>query len=202
MPQRAEYHPEVDTGIHVMMVLDMSAQLNAPLSVRFACLMHDLGKGTTPADILPRHHAHEERSADLANAVCDRWRIPNDMHELAVLVAREHGNIHRSKELNASALLRLFERCDAIRKPLRFEEALFACECDARGRLGFEDRAYPQRARLSTALQTVLDVKTGPIAGAAAKRGLKGEAIGAAVADARREALREWLAAEEVEQQP
>ena len=202
VPQRAEYHPEVDTGIHVMMVLDMSAQLNAPLSVRFACLMHDLGKGTTPADILPRHHAHEERSADLANAVCDRWRIPNDMHELAVLVAREHGNIHRSKELNASALLRLFERCDAIRKPLRFEEALFACECDARGRLGFEDRAYPQRARLSTALQTVLDVKTGPIAGAAAKRGLKGEAIGAAVADARRDALREWLAAEEVEQQP
>lgn len=193
VPQRAEYHPEVDTGVHVMMVVDMAARLNAPLDVRFACLMHDLGKGTTPPDILPRHHAHEERGVDLANAVCDRWRVPNDLHELAVLVAREHGNIHRSAELNAAALLRLFERCDALRKPQRFADALFACECDARGRLGFEDRAYPQRARLWSALQSVLTVKTGPIAGAAAKRGLKGEAIGAAVADARRDALRGWL---------
>ncbi len=197
VPQRAEYHPEVDTGVHVMMVIDMAAKLQAPLEVRFASLMHDLGKGTTPADILPRHINHEERGVDLVNTVCDRWRVPNDLHELAVLVAREHGNIHRSKELNASALLRLFERCDAVRKPQRFADALFACECDARGRLGFEDRAYPQRARLNAALQAVLDVKTGPIAGAAAKRGLKGEAIGAAVADARREALRQWLAAEE-----
>ena len=197
VPQRAEYHPEVDTGIHVMMVVDMAAQLQAPLEVRFACLMHDLGKGTTPADLLPRHHAHEERSVDLVNAVCDRWRVPNDLHELAVLVAREHGNIHRSQELNANAMLRLFERCDAIRKPERFKDALFACECDARGRLSFEDRPYPQRQRLTSALQSVLDVKTGAIAGAAAKRGLKGEAIGAAVADARREALREWLAREQ-----
>lgn len=131
------------------------------------------------------------------NAVCDRWRVPGDLHELAVLVAREHGNIHRSKELNATALLRLFERCDAVRKPQRFAEALWACECDARGRLGFEERPYPQRERLWGALQAVLAVKTGPIAGAAAKRGLKGEAIGAAVADARREALRNWLSAEQ-----
>ena len=197
VPQRAEYHPEVDTGVHVMMVVDMAAQLHAPLEVRFACLMHDLGKGTTPADILPRHIEHEARSVDLVNGVCDRWRVPNDLHELAVLVAREHGNIHRSKELGAGAMLRLFERCDAIRKPARFEEALFACECDARGRLGFENNAYPQRARLTSALQAVLEVKTGPIAGAAAKRGLKGEAIGAAVADARREALRTWLSTNE-----
>ncbi|QIL81902.1 multifunctional CCA addition/repair protein [Diaphorobacter sp. HDW4A] len=196
VPQRAEYHPEVDTGVHVMMVVDMSAQLHTPLGVRVASLMHDLGKGTTPADILPRHIAHEERSVDLVNSVCDRWRVPNDLHELAVLVAREHGNIHRSKELSPGALLRLFERCDAIRKPARFEEALFACECDARGRLGFENNPYPQRTRLTHALQAVLDVKTGPIAGAAAKRGLKGEAIGAAVADARREALRIWLSNE------
>lgn len=197
VPQRAEYHPEVDTGVHVMMVLEMASRLGAPLDVRFACLCHDFGKGTTPADLLPRHHAHEERSVDLVNAVCDRWRVPGDLHELAVLVAREHGNIHRSKELNATALLRLFERCDAVRKPQRFAEALWACECDARGRLGFEERPYPQRERLWGALQAVLAVKTGPIAGAAAKRGLKGEAIGAAVADARREALRNWLSAEQ-----
>lgn len=193
VPQRAEYHPEVDTGVHAMMVLDMAAQLDAPLNVRFACLCHDFGKGTTPADVLPRHHDHESRSVDLLEQVCERWRVPNDARELAVVVAREHGNIHRSGDLNASAMLRLFERCDAIRKPERFEHALLACECDARGRLGFANHPYPQRTRLRSALQSVLDVATAPIAAAAARRGLKGEAIGLAIADARRDALREWL---------
>lgn len=193
VPQRAEFHPEVDTGVHVMMVLDMSARLAAPLGVRLACLCHDLGKGTTPPAILPRHHAHEQRSVGLTHALCERWRVPNDLRELAVLVAREHGNIHRSQELDARALLRLLERCDAVRKPQRFADALLACECDARGRLGFENRPYPQRERLAGALRAVLEVRTGPVAAAAMQRGLKGEAIAAAIADARREALRAWL---------
>ena len=150
VPQRADYHPEIDTGIHVMMVLDMAARLNAPLPVRFACLVHDLGKGTTPADVLPKHIGHEERSAKLAKGVCQRLRIPTECRELADVVAREHGNIHRSGDFNAAAIVRLLERCDAFRKPLRFADILLACECDARGRLGLNESAYPQRPRLGS----------------------------------------------------
>ena len=119
--------------------------------------------------------------------------MPNDCKELAEVVAREHGNIHRSHELNPAALLRLLERCDAIRKPGRFEEALLACECDARGRLGFEQTPYPQRQRLSGALQAALAVETAPVAQAAAQRGLKGKAIGDAVSKAREQAVANWL---------
>jgi tRNA nucleotidyltransferase (CCA-adding enzyme) len=164
VPQRAEYHPEIDTGVHLMMVLDMSARLGAGLPVRFACLCHDLGKGTTPADVLPRHIGHEERSARLLRGVCERWRVPRDCRELADVVAREHGNIHRSEGLGAAALLRLLERCDALRRPERFDEVLLACECDARGRLGFGEQAYPQRARLQGALQAAQSVDSGVIA--------------------------------------
>jgi tRNA nucleotidyltransferase (CCA-adding enzyme) len=192
VPQRAEYHPEVDCGVHAMLVLDMSARLQTPLAVRFACLCHDFGKGTTPADVLPRHIGHEQRSARLLLQVCERWRVPNDCKELAEVVAREHGNIHRSGELNPAALLRLLERCDAVRKPRRFEEALQACECDARGRLGFEEAAYPQRQRLAGALQAALAVETAPVAQAAAQRGLKGKAIGDAVSKAREQAIADW----------
>ena len=195
VPQRAEYHPEVDTGVHAMMVLDMSARLQAPLPVRFACLCHDFGKGTTPADVLPRHIDHERRSVNLLLQVCERWRVPNDCKELAEVVAREHGNIHRSGDLKPAALLRLLERCDAVRKPERFEQALQACECDARGRLGFEESAYPQRRRLSDALQAALAVETGPVAQAAAKSGLKGKAIGDAVSKAREQAIAAHLEA-------
>ncbi|MDH1816051.1 multifunctional CCA addition/repair protein [Comamonas aquatica] len=193
VPQRAEYHPEVDSGVHAMLVLDMAAQLQSPLSVRFACLCHDFGKGTTPAEMLPRHIGHEQRSARLLQGVCARWRVPNDCKELADVVAREHGNIHRSGELNAAAVLRLLERCDALRKPARFAEALLACECDARGRTGFEDRPYPQRQRLQTALDAALAVDTAPVAQAAAQRGLKGPAIGEAVASARQQAVAQVL---------
>ena len=192
VPQRAEYHPEVDCGVHAMLVLDMSARLQTPLAVRFACLCHDFGKGTTPADVLPRHIGHEQRSARLLLQVCERWRVPNDCKELAEVVAREHGNIHRSGELNPAALLRLLERCDAVRKPRRFEEALQACECDARGRLGFEEAAYPQRQRLAGALHAALAVETAPVAQAAAQRGLKGKAIGDAVSKAREQAIADW----------
>jgi tRNA nucleotidyltransferase (CCA-adding enzyme) len=158
VPQRAEYHPEIDTGVHAMMVLDMSAQLNCNLAIRYACLCHDFGKGTTPVDILPRHHGHEERSVELLREVSTRLRVPTECKELAEVVAREHGNIHRSGELNAAAIVRLLERCDALRKPARFAEVLLACECDARGRLGFEETAYPQRLRLLQSLQAAQNI--------------------------------------------
>ena len=194
VPQRAEYHPEVDTGVHLMMVLDMAARLQAPLTVRLACLMHDLGKGTTPADMLPRHIGHEQRSAKLLKGLCERLRVPTDCKELADVVAREHGNIHRSGDLGAAALLRLLERCDAIRKPARLDEILQACECDARGRLGFEESAYPQRARLNAALHAALSVVTADVAALAAARGQQGKAVGNAIQAARVQALAQWLA--------
>jgi tRNA nucleotidyltransferase (CCA-adding enzyme) len=193
VPQRAEYHPEVDTGVHLMMVLDMAAQLNAPLAVRFACLGHDLGKGTTPVAEWPRHIGHEERSARLLKALCLRLRVPNDCSELADVVAREHGNIHQSSEFGAAALVRLLERCDAFRKPERFADILLACECDARGRLGLNEQPYPQRQRLLGALSAAQNVSTAEVAAAAEAQGLSGAAIGQAVHAARTEALKAWL---------
>jgi len=193
VPQRPEYHPEVDTGVHMMLVMDMAARLNTPLAVRVACLMHDLGKGTTPADVLPRHIGHEGRSVKLLQKVCDRLRVPTDCKELAEVVAREHGNIHRSADLNAEAVMRLLERCDAIRQPERFERVLQACECDARGRLGFEEAAYPQAARLLQAQKAALSVETAPIAQAAAAQGLKGPQIGEQISKARVKAVAAFL---------
>ena len=189
VPQRADYHPEVDTGLHTMLVLGQAVQQQAPLAVRWACLVHDLGKGTTPADVLPRHIGHEQRSAKLVRQVGERWRVPKECTELAELVAAEHGNIHRSLDLSPAAVLRLLQRCDALRKPERFAQALWACECDARGRWGFEDAAYPQRARLQQALAVVLGVATGPIAAGAVAAGKKGAAIGQAVDAVRVQAL-------------
>ena len=185
VPQRAEYHPEIDTGIHLMMVLDMSAKLNASLPVRVACLMHDLGKGTTPKDEWPRHIAHEQRSAKLLQQVCERLRIPVECKELSDVVAREHGNIHRSQDLNPAALMRLLERCDAIRKPERLPEILRACECDARGRKGFEDAAYEPATRLLEVLKAALSVATAGIAEQAQKQGLSGPAVGEKIHEAR-----------------
>jgi tRNA nucleotidyltransferase (CCA-adding enzyme) len=193
VPQRAEYHPEVDTGVHLMMVLDMAAQLHAPLAVRFACLGHDLGKGTTPQAEWPRHIGHEERSARLLKALCLRLRVPNDCSELADVVAREHGNIHRSGEFGAAAFVRLLERCDAFRKPERFADILLACECDARGRLGLSEQLYPQRQRLLGALSAAQSVSTAEVAAAAEAQGLSGAAIGQAVHTARTLALNSWL---------
>jgi tRNA nucleotidyltransferase (CCA-adding enzyme) len=193
VPQRADYHPEVDTGVHLMMVLDMSARLNAPLPVRFACLTHDLGKGTTPADVLPRHTGHEKRSADLLRNVCDRLRVPTECRELADVVAREHGNIHRCMDIGAAALVRLLERCDAFRKPQRFEQVLLACECDARGRGGKEEDAYPPRERLMAALAAAQSVATHEIAELAQSRGVKGPEIGGMIQHARVEAVERML---------
>ncbi|MBU0916502.1 multifunctional CCA addition/repair protein [Aquabacterium parvum] len=189
VPQRAEHHPEVDTGVHLMMVLDMSARLQGSLSVRYACLGHDLGKGTTPAEVLPRHLDHEARSVELLQAVAQRLRVPNDCRELADVVAREHGNIHRSDDLNAEALLRLLERCDAIRKPQRFDDVLLACECDARGRLGWTERPYPQAERLRRALRAALSVDTSELSAAALAQGKQGKDIGRVIQQARTQAI-------------
>ena len=194
VPQRADYHPEIDTGVHVLMVLDLSARLRAPLTVRFACLVHDLGKGTTPAEMLPRHIGHEERSVKLLRAVCERLRVPVDCKELAEVVAREHGNIHRSGDFSAAAVVRLLERCDAFRKPARFGEILLACECDARGRLGFEDQPYPQGARLAGALAVAQAVDTAAIAQQAMGQGLAGPKVGERIHAARIAAVDAWLA--------
>ncbi|WP_293222446.1 multifunctional CCA addition/repair protein [Ottowia sp.] len=194
VPQTASHHPEIDTGVHVMLVLQMAVRLQAPLPVRWACLMHDLGKGTTPADVLPRHLGHEQRSVKLLKAVGQRLRVPGECTELAEVVAREHGNIHRSAGLNAAALLRLLERCDALRKPERFADVLLACECDARGRQGLQDVAYPPRPRLLAALATAQAVNTGAVAQAAQRDGARGEAIGKAIARARTQALQEQTA--------
>ena len=193
VPQSPEHHPEVDTGIHVMLVLDLAAHLGAPLAVRFACLTHDLGKGSTPADVLPRHIAHEERSVELLKNVCQRLRIPVECKELAEVVAREHGNIHRSESLNASAIVRLLERCDAFRKPERFAEVLLACECDARGRLGMDGNPYTQAPRLAAALQRALSVATNLVAADAISAGASGPKIGEWIHRARIDAVAQGL---------
>ncbi len=185
VPQRADYHPEIDTGIHLLMVLDMAAQLGASLPVRFACLCHDLGKGTTPPEILPRHIGHEERSARLLKGLCERLRVPVDCRELADVVAREHGNIHRSADFSAAALVRLLERCDAFRKPQRFADVLLACECDARGRLGLDNSAYPQRPKLLQVLALAQSVATQPVAEQAQADGKDGKQIGEMIHQAR-----------------
>jgi tRNA nucleotidyltransferase (CCA-adding enzyme) len=193
VPQRAEYHPEVDTGVHLMMVLDMSARLEAPLTVRFACLTHDLGKGATPRELLPKHIGHEERSASLLRKVCERLRVPTECRELADVVAREHGNIHRSGEFGAAALVRLLERCDAFRKPRRFELVLLACECDARGRLGLEEKPYLARPRLLAALAAAQSVDTHQVAIEAQGEGMEGPRIGEMIHRARVRAVQERL---------
>jgi len=196
VPQPPAHHPEVDTGVHLMMVLAQCARLQAPLAVRWACLVHDLGKGTTPRDQWPRHIAHEARSATLARAVAQRLKVPNDCRELAEVVAREHGHIHRSAELGPQATLRLLERCDALRRPDRFAMALLACECDARGRAGLEDAPYPQRPRLAQALTVVRAVDTAAVARVALEGGARDADIGRAVARARVEALSQAIDAD------
>ena len=189
VPQPAEHHPEIDTGVHLEMVLDQSAAINAPVEVRFAALCHDLGKGTTATDKLPRHIGHEERSVKLLRSLCERWRVPVHCKELAEVVAREHGNIHASQSLGAEAVLRLLTRCDALRRPERFAWALQACECDARGRLGLQDRSYPQSARLQALLIAALSVDSAQISAQAMEQGLCGIDIGKRIEHARVKAI-------------
>ena len=177
VPQRAGHHPQVDAGVQLMRVLDMSAQLQASLPVRFACLMIKSGSDSNL----------------IIQDVCERLRLPADCRELAELVAREHGNIHRSAEFGAAALVRLLERCDAFRKPKRFGDALLACECDARALLRLENSAYPQRRRLAQVLQAAQSVATEPVAQAAQAAGLVGQHIGEMIHTARVQAVQDWL---------
>ncbi len=144
VPQPERHHPEIDTGVHTMMVLDMAARLSDRTETRFAALTHDLGKGTTPAELLPRHHGHEARSVSLVRALCARLRAPRAYRDLAVIVARYHGNVHRARELRPATVLKILRATDAFRQSERFEQFLLACEADSRGRKGKADIAYPQ----------------------------------------------------------
>ena len=189
VPQRAEYHPEIDAGIHTMMVIDQSARRGFELPVRFAALTHDLGKATTPADVLPRHIGHEDRSARLTTALCERLRVPNDCRDLALLMARQHGNIHRAADLRATTIVRLFETSDALRRPERFRQLLNACLCDFTGRLGWENRPYDAPDRLLMALAAVNQVPAGEIAAACTDKAKIPERIHAARVAAVRHAL-------------
>lgn len=185
VPQTATYHPEVDTGIHVMMVIDYAARQGFALPVRFAALTHDLGKGTTPADVLPRHIGHELRSVDLIRAVVARLKVPNDCKDLALVVAKFHGKLHAARQMKASTLLHFLEELDAFRQGARFEDFLKACECDSRGRLGLENCPLEDAGHLLTALQAAQSVD----AGAIAKRCATPAHIKQAVAEARIHAI-------------
>ncbi len=164
VPQRADYHPEIDTGVHVMMVLDYTASQKWPLTTRFAALCHDLGKAITPADILPKHIGHEARGVALVEALCERLRVPSDCRDLARIVCREHTHVHTAEQLRPATVLEVFQRCDAFRKPERFKQMLDACLADARGRTTFENCEYPQAAFLLKLLAAANTVNSGEIA--------------------------------------
>ncbi|RFB71026.1 MULTISPECIES: multifunctional CCA addition/repair protein [unclassified Herbaspirillum] len=191
VPQPAKYHPEIDTGVHVMMVLDYAAGRGYSLGVRFAALMHDLGKGTTPPDLWPSHHGHEGRSVELVQGICDRLKVPNDCRDVAVITAREHGNVGRAFELRPATIVNLLARCDGFRKPARFHDMLQASECDRRGRTGFEDVAFPQLDYLMGALKAAQGVDAGAIA---AKFKEQPQRIPEAIVAARTEAVAEYAA--------
>ncbi len=187
VPQPPEHHPEIDTGAHVMLVVDWAARQSYSLAVRFAALTHDLGKGATPPELWPRHVGHEAKSAELVRALSERSRVPADCRDLAVAVAREHGIVHRALELRPGTVVELLERVDAFRRPQRFEEFLQACECDFRGRPGYESRPFPAAGHLRQALQAALGID----AGAVAKRAEPAR-IREAVFQARAEAVATW----------
>ncbi len=162
VPQPAQWHPEVDTGIHTLMVLEQAARLSDDPVVRFAALTHDLGKATTPKEKWPAHHGHEAESVKLLDALCERLRVPKEYRDCAAAVARYHGHAHRALELRHATLLDLLENLDAFRRPQRFEQFVLACEADIRGRTGFEDREYPQANYLRQAREIAANVKLAP----------------------------------------
>ena len=164
VPQPAKYHPEIDCGFHTMLVVDDAAQHDYSLEVRFAALAHDLGKATTPVDMLPRHIGHELRSVDLVKALTERLRVTGECRDLALLTARFHGDIHRAMELRADTIIHLFQSADAWRRPTRFEQLLQACASDARGRWGSEQAPYPQADYLLNLLTVARSVNAGEIA--------------------------------------
>jgi tRNA nucleotidyltransferase (CCA-adding enzyme) len=186
VPQPPQHHPEIDTGVHVMMVIDYAAKQNFSLPIRFAALMHDLGKGTTPADILPRHIGHEIRSVDLLKNVAKRLRVPNDCKDLAQIVAKFHGKLHQVLKMKPSTLVEFLTELDAFRQPERFGDFLKACECDSRGRTGLENCELPETEFILAALQAASSID----AGAVAKQHTAPEMIKKAVFEARLEAIK------------
>ena len=177
VPQTAEHHPEIDSGVHTLMALQQAATLSQSTEVRFAVLLHDLGKGTTPEAEWPRHIAHEHRGLRLVKAACQRLKAPNRHRELALQVCEYHTHCHRALELRGTTILKLFNATGALRRPERFEAFLLACEADSRGRLGFEDRDYPQTDYLRRALTIAREVTAAEFAG----QGLEGKALGEAI---------------------
>ncbi len=191
VPQPPQHHPEVDTGVHVMMVIDYAASQNFSLPVRFAALMHDLGKGITPTDILPRHIGHEERGVNLVKEVCKRLRVPNDCKELAHIVARFHGKLHQALHMKPSTSLSFLIELDAIRQPARFNDFLKACEADSRGRTGLENCPTPAADLMLKVLEAALSVDAGVVASAFTEP----EKIKAAVFEARLAAVKQIIRA-------
>lgn len=188
VPQPQAHHPEVDTGVHVLSVLHQCATHDQPLNVRWACLLHDVGKGLTPEDEWPRHIAHEHRGLALIHAVNERCKAPRDCAELALLVGEFHTHGHRALELRPSTILELLQRFDVFRRPQRFAEFVAACEMDARGRLGLEQREYPQAAYLLGAAETARQVPVKPLL----EKGLNGAELGAALNRERLNALKAY----------
>jgi len=173
VPQPEKHHPEIDTGVHTMMVLEQAARLSPDPVTRFAALVHDLGKGETPKEEWPKHIAHEERGVPIISRLCDRLRIPNDYRDLAIHASRYHLHSHRALELRPDTILKLLKNIDAFRKPDRFQQFLRACESDARGRKGFEDKPYPQAGYLMSAFNAASQVDTKEII----ESGLEGKQI-------------------------
>lgn len=190
VPQPPAHHPEIDTGVHVLSVLHQCAEHRQPLAVRWACLLHDVGKGLTPMADWPRHIAHERRGLKLIRAINSRSKAPKDCQELALLVGEYHTHGHRALELKASTLLELLQHFDVFRRPQRFEAFIAACEMDARGRAGLEQRAYPQADYLRDAMQAARAVAVQPLL----EQGLQGPELGEALKHERLKALKAYKA--------
>lgn len=190
VPQVAEFHPEIDTGEHVMLVLDEAARMDAGLDVRFACLVHDLGKALTPTERLPKHHGHEKAGLGPVAEVCRRLKVPNETRELALLVCEFHLVCHRAAELRPGTVMRLLKRADALRRPERFERLLQACEADKRGRKGRSDRPYPAADLLRRARTAAAETTAAPLQ----RQGLAGKELGEALEQARTRAIAAVLA--------
>lgn len=187
IPQRPQYHPEIDCGIHTLMSVRQACRQNYPLEVRFCALIHDLGKALTPADILPRHTLHEERGVPIVQEFCKRLKVPTALQQLAVLVCKEHLKCHQIMNLKAGTLWRLLQRFDVLRNPERVVMFAQTCECDARGRLGLEDQAYPQKDYILQAMEIVRKIKAHHL-----PEHIKGSEIGEALIQKRIDALSEF----------
>ena len=189
VPQPENYHPEIDSGRHTMMVLEQACKLSPDTMVRFAALVHDLGKAATPRQEWPSHRGHEEKSADLVMQLCERYRIPNKYRELAVMVARHHLDCHRIREMQPATIIGKLESLDAFRRPDRFAQFLLACEADARGRAGAEQQDYPQADYFNACLQAATDISIRELT----EQGLEGKAMAEAIRQSRITAIRTML---------